>query len=31
MHYGSIVGTEEDAERFRQLVKVCETKILDRE
>jgi L-ascorbate metabolism protein UlaG (beta-lactamase superfamily) len=31
MHYGSIVGTEKDAERFRELVKVCETKILDRE
>ena len=31
MHYGSIVGTEKDAEAFRQLVKVCETKILDRE
>lgn len=31
MHYGSIVGTEKDAERFRDLVKVCETKILDRE
>ncbi len=31
MHYGSIVGTEKDAETFRQLVKVCETKILDRE
>ena len=31
MHYGSIVGTEKDAERFRDLVKTCETKILDRE
>ena len=31
MHYGSIVGTEKDAERFRDLVKICETKILDRE
>ena len=31
MHYGSIVGTEKDAETFRQLVNVCETKILDRE
>ena len=31
MHYGSIVGTEKDAERFRYLVKICETKILDRE
>jgi L-ascorbate metabolism protein UlaG (beta-lactamase superfamily) len=28
MHYGSIVGTDKDAERFAQLVKVCETKIL---
>ena|ERR671921_364609 len=31
MHYGSIVGTEKDAERFRDLVQICETKILDRE
>jgi hypothetical protein len=31
MHYGSIVGTEKDAERFRELVNVCETRILDRE
>ena len=28
MHYGSIVGTEKDAETFCELVKVCETKIL---
>ena len=28
MHYGSIVGTEKDAETFCGLVKVCETKIL---
>jgi L-ascorbate metabolism protein UlaG (beta-lactamase superfamily) len=31
MHYGSIVGTDKDAERFTQLVKVCETRILKRE
>jgi L-ascorbate metabolism protein UlaG (beta-lactamase superfamily) len=31
MHYGSIVGTEKDAERFRELVKICSTKILRRE
>jgi L-ascorbate metabolism protein UlaG (beta-lactamase superfamily) len=31
MHYGSIVGTEKDAERFGELVKVCNTKILQRE
>src|ERR687883_1030483 len=31
MHYGSIVGTEKDAERFRELVKICGTKILRRE
>jgi L-ascorbate metabolism protein UlaG (beta-lactamase superfamily) len=31
MHYGSIVGTEKDAERFRELVKICSTKILQRE
>jgi L-ascorbate metabolism protein UlaG (beta-lactamase superfamily) len=28
MHYGSIVGTDKDAERFAQLVNACETKIL---
>ena len=31
MHYGSIVGTEKDAERFVELVKICNTKILQRE
>jgi L-ascorbate metabolism protein UlaG (beta-lactamase superfamily) len=31
MHYGSIVGTDKDAERFTQLVKICKTKILKRE
>lgn len=31
MHYGAIVGTEKDAENFRELVKVCETKILRRD
>jgi L-ascorbate metabolism protein UlaG (beta-lactamase superfamily) len=31
MHYGSIVGTDKDAERFAQFVKICETKILKRE
>ena len=31
MHYGSIVGTGKDAERFTQLVKICKTKILKRE
>ena len=31
MHYGSIVGTSKDAERFPQLVKMCKTKILKRE
>jgi L-ascorbate metabolism protein UlaG (beta-lactamase superfamily) len=31
MHYGSIVGTEKDAERFVDLVTVCNTKILERE
>ena len=31
MHYGTIIGSEKDAERFRELVNVCETKILERE
>jgi len=31
MHYGAIVGTQKDAEIFRELVKICETKILERE
>ncbi|HET7148650.1 MAG TPA: MBL fold metallo-hydrolase [Candidatus Nitrosopolaris sp.] len=31
MHYGSIVGNEKDAEKFRDLVSVCETKILGRD
>ena len=28
MHYGAIVGNEKDAENFRELVTICETKIL---
>jgi L-ascorbate metabolism protein UlaG (beta-lactamase superfamily) len=31
MHYGSIVGTIKDAERFRDLVNACDVKILERE
>jgi|SRR5215831_13993089 len=31
MHYGTIVGSEKDAIAFRELVKVCETKILNKE
>lgn len=31
MHYGAIVGSIKDAERFRQLVKECEVKILNQE
>jgi L-ascorbate metabolism protein UlaG (beta-lactamase superfamily) len=31
MHYGSIVGDEKDAENFRELVTICETKILERD
>src|SRR2546422_3460335 len=31
MHYGSIIGTQKDAERFVDLVKICNTKILERE
>jgi L-ascorbate metabolism protein UlaG (beta-lactamase superfamily) len=30
MHYGTIVGTEEDARNFKELVKVCRVQILDR-
>ncbi|MER3407921.1 MAG: Zn-dependent hydrolase, partial [Nitrososphaera sp.] len=28
MHYASIVGSEKDAERFKQLVRVCPVEIL---
>lgn len=31
MHYGAIVGSEKDAEKFKQLVKECEVKILKKE
>ena len=31
MHYGSIIGTEKDAERFAELVTICNTRILERE
>ena len=31
MHYGAIVGDLKDANRFRELVTVCETKILERD
>ncbi len=31
MHYGSIVGDLNDANKFRELVIVCETKILERD
>jgi len=31
MHYGSIVGNEDDAKRFSELVNVCEIKILHQE
>jgi L-ascorbate metabolism protein UlaG (beta-lactamase superfamily) len=31
MHYGTIVGSYNDAKIFKELVKVCETKILERE
>jgi L-ascorbate metabolism protein UlaG (beta-lactamase superfamily) len=31
MHYGSIVGSEEDATKFKQHVTVCPVQILDRE
>jgi L-ascorbate metabolism protein UlaG (beta-lactamase superfamily) len=31
MHYGSIVGSEEDATKFKNTVKTCEVKILNKE
>jgi L-ascorbate metabolism protein UlaG (beta-lactamase superfamily) len=31
MHYGSIVGSKEDAGRFKTLVNVCKVEILERE
>jgi Predicted Zn-dependent hydrolases of the beta-lactamase fold len=31
MHYGTIVGSEDDAKRFKNLVKVCEVNILKAE
>ncbi len=30
MHYGSIVGSEQDAKKFKQLVKACSVQILDK-
>jgi L-ascorbate metabolism protein UlaG (beta-lactamase superfamily) len=31
MHYGSIVGTKKDAEKFAELTTVCDTRILEKE
>jgi L-ascorbate metabolism protein UlaG (beta-lactamase superfamily) len=31
MHFGAIVGSEKDAEKFKQLVKECDVKILGKE
>jgi L-ascorbate metabolism protein UlaG (beta-lactamase superfamily) len=31
MHYGSIVGSKEDAEKFKVRVKTCQVRILDKE
>ena len=31
MHYGTIVGSNEDAAKFKQLVKVCPVQLLDKE
>jgi L-ascorbate metabolism protein UlaG (beta-lactamase superfamily) len=31
MHYGTIVGTEQDARKFKELVRACTVQILDRE
>jgi L-ascorbate metabolism protein UlaG (beta-lactamase superfamily) len=30
MHYGAIVGTEEDAKKFKNLVQICKVEILPR-
>jgi L-ascorbate metabolism protein UlaG (beta-lactamase superfamily) len=30
MHYGTIVGTEDDAKKFKELVRVCRVQILER-
>jgi L-ascorbate metabolism protein UlaG (beta-lactamase superfamily) len=31
MHYGSVVGSKKDAEKFKQLVTACPVQILDRD
>lgn len=31
MHYGSIVGSEEDANKFKNIVKTCEVRVLNKE
>jgi L-ascorbate metabolism protein UlaG (beta-lactamase superfamily) len=31
MHYGSIVGSDQDAEKFKELIKVCAVQILSKE
>jgi L-ascorbate metabolism protein UlaG (beta-lactamase superfamily) len=31
MHYGTIVGSKEDADRFKTLVNVCKVAILEKE
>jgi hypothetical protein len=31
MHYNTIVGTEEDAKKFKNLVNVCKVEILSKD
>jgi hypothetical protein len=31
MHYGTIVGSKEDANKFKTLVKVCQVTVLEKE
>jgi L-ascorbate metabolism protein UlaG (beta-lactamase superfamily) len=31
MHYGTIVGSKEDADKFKTLVKVCQVTVLEKE
>ncbi len=31
MHYGTIVGSKDDADKFKALVKVCQVTILEKE
>jgi L-ascorbate metabolism protein UlaG (beta-lactamase superfamily) len=31
MHYGAIVGSKDDADKFKDLVEVCSVQVLDQE